>query len=85
MSGVSGGLVTVAVVARCISVGKNLATDDLHAVYTLSTVLPMSIVEFTMPFNDFRKDVWTLPPEKISHVIFVRDPISRKDEPGSTH
>ncbi|USP81525.1 hypothetical protein yc1106_08799 [Curvularia clavata] len=69
VSGVSGGLAIMAVLARCIAVGRNFAIDDVHAVLALLSALPMGILEFPMSYDGFGKDIWTIPPEKISRII----------------
>ncbi|RAR00918.1 integral membrane protein [Stemphylium lycopersici] len=69
VTGVSGGAAVIAVIARCILVGKAFAVDDVFALVALLSALPMGILEFFMSADGFGKDIWTVESEKIYRIV----------------
>ncbi|KAF1831964.1 hypothetical protein BDW02DRAFT_504140 [Decorospora gaudefroyi] len=68
VTGISGGLATIAVIARCL-ISSALALDDAFVVAALVAALPMGILEFIMSADGFGRDIWTIPADKIYRIV----------------
>jgi hypothetical protein len=71
VSGVSGGLATLAVIIRCFPTGGRLELDDIFAIVALLFALPMGILEFVMSADGFGKDIWNIQPENVYRIVKV--------------
>lgn len=74
VSGISGGLATIAVTIRTVLAIGDFYIDDLFIIIALVVgALPMGILEFFTSADGFGRDMWTVEPEKLYRIIQVRN------------
>lgn len=74
VSGISGGLATIAVTIRTVLAIGDFYIDDLFIIVALVVgALPMGILEFFTSADGFGRDMWTVEPDKLYRIIQVRN------------